>query len=183
MKTIIIYTSKTGFTEKYANWLSGRLDAILMTFDEAKKINDTVFDEADAIIYGGWVMAGKVVGVEWFTQKIDNWKGKRLAVFAVGGCPNDAPDIEENLKNILSDEQRKYAKAFYCQGGMNYDRMKLPSKLAMKAFASMVSKKKDKTEADEKMAEMIVRSYDISDEKYIEPIVSYVMEPNDAQSV
>lgn len=176
MKTIVVYTSKTGFTEKYANWIGQKLNATVMTLDKAKKAQESAFNDADAIIYGGWVMAGKVVGAEWFTQKIDSWKGKKLAVFAVGGCPNDAPDIEENLKNILTDEQRNYAKAFYCQGGMNYDRMKLPSKLAMKAFASMVSKKKDKTEADEKMAEMIVQSYDISDEKYITPIIQYIEE-------
>lgn len=174
MKTIVVYTSKTGFTEKYANWIGQKLNAALMTLDEAKKAKETVFDEADAIIYGGWVKAGKIVGAEWFTQRIDSWKGKKLAVFAVGGCPNDVPDIEETLKNILTDEQRNYAKAFYCQGGMNYDRMKLPARLAMKLFASMVSKKKDKTEADEKMAEMMAQSYDISDEKYTEPIVSYV---------
>lgn len=174
MKTIVVYTSKTGFTEKYANWIGQKLNATLMTLDEAKKAKETVFDEADAIIYGGWVKAGKTVGAEWFTQRIDSWKGKKLAVFAVGGCPNDVPDIEETLKNILTDEQRNYAKAFYCQGGMNYDRMKLPARLAMKLFASMVSKKKDKTEADEKMAEMMAQSYDISDEKYTEPIVSYV---------
>ena len=176
MRKIIVYSSKTGFTEKYAGWLSNRLNAEMLRLEDAKKLPSDEFNDVDTIIYGGWVMAGKLVGAEWFLERVNEWKEKKLALFAVGGCPADAPDTEALIKNILSNEQRKYVKAFYCQGGMNYERMKLPSKLAMKAFASMVNKKKDKTEADEKMAEMIAKSYDISDEKFIDPIVEYVCE-------
>ena len=41
----------------------------------------------------------------------------------------------------------------------------------MKFFQKMVEGKKDKTEADREMLKMIAHSYDISDKKYIEPIV------------
>ena len=76
--------------------------------------------------------------------------------------------------STLTDEERKYAKAFYCQGGIAYEKMKLPFKLAMKAFASMVRKKKDATEQDKMMGEMLSHSYDISDRKFITPIATYV---------
>lgn len=174
MNTIIVYSSQSGFTEKYANWLGDRLSAKVMKLDEAKKISSAEFDKADAVIYGGWVMAGKPVGADWFLKHIPEWKEKKLVLFCVGGCPGDAPDIEDNLKNALTDEQRQYVKAFYCQGGFNYERMGLPSKLAMKAFASMINKKKDKTEEDRIMGEMITHSYDISDEKFLDPIVAYI---------
>ena len=52
--------------------------------------------------------------------------------------------------------------------------MKGPYKMAMKAFASMMRKKKDATDDEKIMAEMISKSYDISDEKYVEPIVEYI---------
>ena len=52
--------------------------------------------------------------------------------------------------------------------------LKLTSKIAMKAFASMMKKKKNPTEDEKKMAKYIDHSYDISDEKYIEPIVQYI---------
>ena len=41
----------------------------------------------------------------------------------------------------------------------------------MKMFAKMMAKKKDKTEEEKGMAEMIGKSYDISDRKYIQPMV------------
>lgn len=50
----------------------------------------------------------------------------------------------------------------------------MPSKMAMKALVSALSNKKDASQKEKDMAEMISHSYDISDEKYIVPIVQYV---------
>lgn len=47
----------------------------------------------------------------------------------------------------------------------------------MKLFIKMLKSKKEKTEADLEMIKMISASYDISDKKYIEPILAYLKEP------
>ncbi len=60
---------------------------------------------------------------------------------------------------------------FYCPGGFHYEKMSAPSKLMMKMFIKALKSKKDKTEEDEEMIKMISSSYDISDRKYIEPIL------------
>lgn len=174
MKTIIVYSSQTGFTKRYAEWLSEELDAEIMPIETAKKKSKDYFIDADEIIYGGWAMGGKVVNSEWFTKNIPEWQGKKLALFCVGASPNENPDVEDALKNMLTDEECKYAKAFYCQGGLSYEKMKLPYKLAMKAFASMVNNKKNPTDKEKGMGEMISHSYDIADKKYIMPIVEYL---------
>ena len=44
----------------------------------------------------------------------------------------------------------------------------------MKMFVKTLKAKKDKTEAEEIMVKMISSSYDISDKKYIEPILQYL---------
>lgn len=176
MKTLIIYTSQTGFTKRYAQWLADRVQGDILTIDEAKKEKDAYFTAYDAIVYGGWAMAGSVVQSKWFLEKAATWKEKKLALFCVGASPMENPDVETALHNMLNDSQREYIKAFYCQGGLDYSKMKMPSKLAMKAFASMLAKNKNPSESEQKMAEMIGKSYDISDEKYIEPIVDYLWE-------
>lgn len=48
------------------------------------------------------------------------------------------------------------------------------NRVVMKIFARMVAKKKDKTEAEAQMAKMIGQSYDISDRRYIEPVVRFI---------
>lgn len=119
-------------------------------------------------------MAGSINKVKWFLEKSNRWRGKKLAVYCVGASPDGTKDIEIALHNALTDEQREYMKAFYCPGGLNYENMPGPSKLAMRAFASVMRKKKDKTEDEKVMAEMIQHSYDIHDIKYIKPIVEYL---------
>jgi len=49
--------------------------------------------------------------------------------------------------------------------------MSVPAKLMMKMFVKALKAKKDKTEAEQEMIKMISTSYDISDKKYIEPIL------------
>ena len=76
------------------------------------------------------------------------------------------------MKNLIPEGKSQYIKAFYCQGGFDYDKMKGPSKLAMKMFAGVLKKQKD--EKSQQVAEYISKSYDISDVKFIEPVVTYL---------
>ena len=174
MKTLIIYTSQTGFTKKYAEWLAEKTSGDLLELKDAQKKDAAFFNEYQAIVYGGWAMAGKVVKINWFLDKASSWKNKRLAVFCVGGSPNDNPDTETFLKNMLTDEQKKYIRAFYCQGGFNYEKMNTASRIAIKMFVSALKKKKDQTDDEKTMIRMISDSYDISDIRFTEPIVRYI---------
>ena len=174
MKTLIIYTSQTGFTKKYAEWLKERTEGDLLELKAAQKKDASFFEAYDAIAYGGWAMAGNVVKSKWFLDKATAWKDKRLALFCVGGCPNESKEVNVMLQNLLSDEQKQYIQAFYCQGGFNYDKMNTASKIAMKMFIGTLKKKKDATEDEKKMVELISSSYDISDISFTDPIVEYL---------
>ena len=61
---------------------------------------------------------------------------------------------------------------------LNYEKMNAPSKMAMKMFVSSLKRKKNQTEDEKKMVEMISSSYDISDKKFIAPIVEYFESEN-----
>ena len=174
MKSLVIYTSKTGFTKRYAEWIADRLNADLIDLKEARNKCTDFFESYHVIAYGGWALAGNAVGAKWFLAKSVDWNHKRLAIFCVGSSPNDNPDIEEALHKMLTDEQRTRIKAFYCQGGLSYERMTMPYKLAMRWFVSSLKKKKDASEKERQMAAILSSSYDISDIKYIDPIVEYL---------
>ena len=59
---------------------------------------------------------------------------------------------------------------FYCPGGLNYGKMKAPSRLMMKMSLNN-DRKKNKDRMEREMIRMLSSSYDISDRKYIEPII------------
>lgn len=110
-------------------------------------------------------------------QRSVNGPGKTVIAFCTGGSPAESPEIEAFLKRNFSGDEWKRVPVFYCPGGFCYEKMSAGSKLMMKFFQKMVEGKKDKTEADREMLKMIAHSYDISDKKYIEPIVKLL---NDA---
>ncbi len=168
MKTIIIYNSQTGFTKRYAEWIAEETGADCLELSAAKKKDMTAYE---AIIFGSWACAGSISKISWFKGNIDKWADKKLIAFCVGGSPMDNPQIDIALKRNFSESERKKVKTFYCPGGFNYEKMSAPSRLMMKMFVKTLKAKKDKTQEEQVMIKMISSSYDISDKKYIEPIL------------
>ena len=61
MKKIVIYKSETGFTAKYAGWIADRLGC---EAKEYKSVKPGELKDYDLVVYGGWIMAGMVVGYD-----------------------------------------------------------------------------------------------------------------------
>lgn len=171
MKTIVVYSSQTGFTKRYAQWIAQEAGADCLALSDAKKKDLAAYE---AIIFGSWACAGGISKISWFKGNMDKWADKKLIVFCVGASPMDNPEIDIALKRIFNESEQKKVKTFYCPGGFNYEKMSAPSKLMMKLFLKTLKAKKDKTEEEQIMIKMISSSYDISDKKYIEPILQYL---------
>ena len=168
MKTIAIYHSQTGFTKRYAEWIAEAAGADCLALSAAKKKDLTAYE---AIIFGGWACAGSISKIGWFKENIDKWADKKLIAFCVGASPIENPEVETALKQNFNESEWKKVKVFYCPAGFNYEKMSTVSKLMMKMFLKALKAKKDKTEEEKVMVKMISSSYDISDKKYIEPIL------------
>lgn len=168
MKIIVIYNSQTGFTKRYAEWIAEATGADCLELSVAKKERMAAYE---AIIFGGWARAGSISGISWFKGNIDKWADKKLIAFCVGASPIDNPEIEPALKQNFKESELEKVSVFYCPGGFNYEKMSASSKLMMKIFIKALKAKKDKTESEKEMIKMISASYDISDKKYIEPIL------------
>lgn len=171
MKAVVIYNSETGFTEKYAKWISEELGCEAIAFSNAKNKEYSSFD---IILFGSWCHAGSIREIDWFKVLMNNNPKKKYVVFAVGASPSENPQIEPTLERNIPEEYEKMCKAFYCPGGLNYGKMSFKHRMMMKMFAKMMAGKKDKTKDEEIMAEMIGKDYDITDRKYIQPIIEYL---------
>ncbi|MBP0976680.1 MAG: flavodoxin domain-containing protein, partial [Oscillospiraceae bacterium] len=118
MKALVIYTSQTGFTKKYAGWLAEELGAEAVDVNDVKKSPDSRFADYDTIVYGGWANAGKIVRADWFLNKAPLWKWKKLAVFCVGAAKAEDQNMKNALNKALDSEQKKYIGIFYLPGGI-----------------------------------------------------------------
>lgn len=171
MKSIVIYNSQTGFTKRYAEWIAQAAGCECVEFKEGTKKN--LFDY-DAIIFGGWCMAGNVTKLTWLKKQMPalSEAGKKLIVFAVGATPAEAQEVEVAMDRVLTETEKSMAKIFYCPGGLNYEKMNGPSRFMMKMMVKTLKANKNSSKDELKKIEMISTSYDISDKKYIEPIVN-----------
>lgn len=169
MKTIVIYNSQTGFTKQYAQWIAQELQCDSISL---QRINEIALSEFDTIIFGSWCHAGRIKKLNRVFDELKKDANKNYIVFAVGASPMNSPDVEKTMEQNIP--KNSIVKGFYFQGGLNYEKMNLSSRAMMKLFSSMLKKKKDATENEKKMAEMVSRSYDISDKRFIVPLVRYV---------
>lgn len=161
MKTIILYTSKTGFTKKYAEALAVRLEC---EAKPAKDVKSETLGSYDAVVYGGWIFANKISGL---SRILVAAKGK-LTVFAVGATPADKMDMAELRKaNALGD-----APLTYLEGGFRYAQYGWFTRTLLKMVAGMAAKKQNASHEEHGMGDLIGADFDHTNMNDIEPIVA-----------
>lgn len=174
MKTLVIYKSKTGFTEKYATWISNELACPAVSYEDLKSI--TIF-EYDIIIFGSRIHAGRVDGLSKFKKQLTERDIQKLVVFATGATPANALEVIENIwKTSFPAEEEIKTPHFYMQSGLNYEKMGAGDRIIMKTLAKFLSNNRNKNSVENGCEQAIQNSYDISSIEYIYPLVNYVRE-------
>ena len=110
MKILVSYKSKTGFTKRYAEWISEELEADLTDVKDIKDVS-----EYDLVIYGGWILGGLINGFNDI-KKLDP---KDLIIFAVGSTAVKDVDI----KKMINENNVGDIPFFYYHGGFNPQKM------------------------------------------------------------
>lgn len=169
MKYIVVYNSSTGFTEKYAKWIAEELDCQVVPYKEYCRKPEK---NAEILIYGGGIMAGRVKGLDE-VKKRQNYK--QLVVFATGATSHEAEkavcDIRNN--NLTSEEQRTIP-FYYYDGGIDYERMKLIPKKVLHVLRNSLEKNKARTEDENHMLMMLSESHDMTNKEYLADLLAAV---------
>ena len=175
MRTVVIYKSKTGFTKKYAEWISEELSADIF---HASKVTANMLTAYEIVIYGGGLYAVGISGVKLITKNLDKLKDKKVVVFATGATPfrEDAVNEVRN-KNFTSMEQ-KHIQFYYLRGGFDYSRLPPIFKVLMTLMKwKIMWKIKAKKELSPDERGMFVsydKREDFTRKKNIERIITYV---------
>lgn len=169
MNAIVIYKSNTGFTKKYAGWIAEALSCKALSLDEVTKAD---LEHLDALIFGGFLLAGKVQGFQKYKETLASFKGKK-AMFVTGAMPSDAPEAAQTLNSCIPPEDKKNLEVFYLQGGLSYERMGLLHKTMMRAFCTVMKKQKGIESAE---YQTISKSFDAAKKSAITPLVEYIMQ-------
>lgn len=162
--TIIIYHSKTGFSQRYAQWLAEDLGCRAAPFRERGGVR---LAEYGTVVLVGGLYAGQMSGLGWLKKQLPGLKGVRAAAVAVGCAPMENPGLQESMDRLLGDTEG--LRGFYCQGGLDYGRMGVVDRAMMAALRAMLRRQK----GSEAMLEGVSRSFDGTNRAYLEPVIRW----------
>ena len=143
MKQIVVYSGKTGFTQKYAQWIAQELSCEAVDFKSWKPDGNL----ADVqVIYGGSIFAGRVQDLD----KLQKMNVKPSIVFAVGLTEPSA----EYDKQLQSANAVGSTPLFYLRGGACYEKLGFMSRMMLKKISGFKE------------------NVDFSDKRSIEPLIA-----------
>jgi flavodoxin len=168
-KRVVVYKSKTGFTEEHARWIAEDLHCGAISLE---KFNPSGLNGYDEIIFGGGIYAGRINGINFIKDNLSQLAGKRIIVFATGATPSIPEELERLKRDNIPDGAD--IAFFYFQSGLNYEKMHSGDRLLMGVFKIFLKTKKDKSNTEQGALNAIQNSYNYTDRKNIQPLVDYV---------
>ena len=161
--TGIVYTSNTGYTEKYAKLLGEQLELPAFSAEQADSL-----PEGTEILYLGWLMAGVVKGYKKAAQRFSV-----ATVCGVGMGPAGSQDSDVRKNNAIPQE----VPVFTLQGG--FDRTKLHGiyrfmmGVMIKVMGSSLRKKENRTPEEDAMLEMVTNGGDFVDVRQLDGVIAW----------
>ena len=165
MKTIIVYESKTGFTERYARWAAEELGCECILLKNASKDKLAGYDR---VIFGGWIMANMISGL----PKLREMGVVPAVVFAVGA----SPAFEEVLTQIREQNQLGETPFFYFEGGVDFNKLGFVQRMMLKTMKKMTEKKKDMTRQEAAIVQLLAGNFDHTDRGQLEGMMTRLKE-------
>ncbi|MBQ7888082.1 MAG: hypothetical protein IJ313_14540 [Clostridia bacterium] len=169
----MLYTTKHGATQRYAQRIAEPLDALVKEAAYARLENAKTYD---AIVLGCPVYMGKIKGLDFFADHAKELAGKRLVLFTCGLYDPAQADVrrvlEDQLREKLGDELDHIA-VFHLRGSLRWQSLGLAERLLMKALVADMKKKPEaqRSETERLLMETEGGSLDFSDEADLAAIV------------
>ena len=174
MKGIILYQSKYGATQKYAQWLSEETGFPCI---ETKRAQISDVRQYDTIILGGGIYASGIAGLSFLKKNIEALRGRQILVFCDGASPYEEKGFQaiaaHNLKGGLEG-----IPCFYCRGAWDMEAMNILDRSLCKMLKKAVARKapNECEPWEQALMEAGDRKCDWTDPKYLEPILKILKE-------
>lgn len=162
MKSVVVYRSQTGFTNRYGKWLSEELYCPLLDIKDIKE----PLSEYDRVIFGRPLFADKIMGLEELKRVLK--EGTKTYLFTTGISEISEERISAIKKNLPQDF--KDADLFYFPGGFDFKRLNFINKLIIRILRATLKNKQD--EESKRVYKIMKDGADLSNKEYILPMIS-----------
>ena len=171
--TLVLYTTKHGETQRYAERIAEPLDALVKDAAYAKAADAKTYD---AVVLGCCVYAGKIKGLDFFADHAAELADKRLVLFTCGLYDPQLPDIskalDDQIRMALGDAADNVC-IFHLRGSIRWKSLGIVERMMLKALLSAAKKKpeQERTLIEQQMIETEGGAIDFTDEADLAPIV------------
>ena len=175
--TVVVYKSKYGATEKYAQWIAADLDADVF---ESSQISASDLENYTVVIFGGGLYINKLNGLNFFHRFYRVLKDKKLLIFSCGmsdpGNERGAQRIKDAILKKIPQGMKDSVKIFHVRGGVTYAGMNFFDNFIMKMMERLVKSIAPPalSEEQKEIAAVLGNDFDFSKRETISPIVEYV---------
>lgn len=175
MKSIVIYTSNTGYTKQYAEMLSKDLNCQAVSRKQLSQVN---LNDYNMIIYGGGIRANKISGFKSVLKKLENLKDQKVIVFAVGATEKSDVNTTTLLEKNIKENHVDYP-LFYFQGGFDPSRLSPAMRFMLNNVKKSILKKQAKNPAsldkgDKDFLDFFQSTHENIRHENLEEIIQYV---------
>ena len=170
---LVLYTTKHGATQRYAERIGQPLDALVKEAAYAKLEKAKTYD---AIVLGCPVYMDKIKGLDFFADHAKELTDKRLVLFTCGLNDPAQADVKEKLENQLREklgDALAHIAVFHLRGSIRWQSLGLAERLMMKALLADMKKKPEaqRSETERLLIETEGGALDFADEADIASIV------------
>lgn len=174
-KTVIVYSSRNGSTQKYAEWLAQDCGARLIPWREA------VVDELaeyGTVVFGGCVYNGLIEGISLIKNNRDTLRGCRLFVFTVGLTqPGDETAFQQVLDRNFEPGELEGIRFHHFLGALDFGKMSLMQRMMMRLLKKSIQRKPK--ESRSQLESYILEAYggrvDFTSRSYIRPLTEEIL--------
>ncbi len=153
----IVYSSNTGFTERYAKMLGEKTGLPVFSIENPP-------ERKAAIIYMGWIMAGSVFG---YKKAAKNYDIKAVIGTSLAPTGTLVETIRKNC-GVTKDFP-----VFNVQAGMDHSKLKGGYAFGIKMLTKFMSKKKKRSSGEEAMLELLIKGGDFVSEENLSEILEW----------
>jgi hypothetical protein len=169
-KSIVVYSSISGFTKRYAGWIAEELGTKALALRE---FNAAAAKPYDTIIYGGNLLAVGINGLKKFKQIICGLENKTIVIFACGASPGRKEDLENVVRRNFTETERPHFPFFYLRSGFDFNKLDPANKILMSFMKMKLSRIKNRTEDEEGMLAAFDKPTDFSKKENIKSLVEF----------
>jgi len=170
-KTLVLYQSRYGSTQKYARWIAEAADADLV---EASAAKARTLTDYDTIVFGGSLPAVGITGVNIIADNFALIKDKQIIVYAVGCSPGHDKDLSRVWEANFTEEMRERIRFFYARGAFDFHKLRFMDKMMMR----LLRRKLKRIENPGQDAKDLLASYDQpvdwTSRENIEPVIDCI---------